>query len=176
MTVGTKSLLFGVHCFFIHPITVAIAWIKLFGFPFDPRIWISFIVHDWGYFGCTDMDGESGKYHPKVGADIMSALFGKEWGDFCLYHSRSVARSHNAKPSLLCIADKLAWSIEPYWLYLPRAKMSGELKEYMKSAEGRLPFSNEREWYSEIQSYGIEISNDMLAGGDGKWCSSDKGK
>lgn len=51
MTMGTKSLLFGVHCFFIHPFTVAIAWTRLYGFPLDPRIWLSFLVHDWGYWG-----------------------------------------------------------------------------------------------------------------------------
>lgn len=33
MKVGTKSVLFGAHCFFIHPVFVAIAWIKLFGWP-----------------------------------------------------------------------------------------------------------------------------------------------
>src|SRR5688500_4840559 len=134
MTVGTKSLLFGVHCFFIHPFTVAIAWTKLYGFPLDPRLWIAFIVHDWGYFGCSDMDGESGKYHPELGARIMRFIFGMKWGNFCLYHSRSIARRDRVKPSALCIADKFAWSIEPFWLYLPRALASGELKEYMRSA------------------------------------------
>lgn len=122
MTIGTKSLLFGVHCFFIHPIVVAIAWTKLYGFPLDPRLWVCFIVHDLGYFGCTDMDGESGKHHPRLGSQIVRFFFGNWWGDFCLFHSRSIARLNSAKPSALCIADKFAWTIEPYWLYLPRAR------------------------------------------------------
>ena len=33
MTAGTMSLLMGGHQFFIHPIFVAAAWIRLYGFP-----------------------------------------------------------------------------------------------------------------------------------------------
>lgn len=32
MKIGTKSVLFGVHCFLIHPLVVAWAWFKLYGF------------------------------------------------------------------------------------------------------------------------------------------------
>lgn len=112
MTIGTKSLLFGVHCFFIHPITVAIAWTRLYGFPFNPILWFCFIVHDWGYWGCTDMDGPSGKHHPDLGAKITGFFFGKWWGDFVRYHSRGAARRDGVSPSALCIADKLAWDVE----------------------------------------------------------------
>lgn len=52
MKTGTKSVLFGAHCFFIHPLFVALAWWKLFGFPWDPRLWVAFFVHDLGYWGC----------------------------------------------------------------------------------------------------------------------------
>ena len=75
MKLGTKSLLFGAHQFILHPMFVAIAWIKLFGFPKDPRVWVAFLVHDWGYWGKKDMDGEDGKTHPELGAQIMHALF-----------------------------------------------------------------------------------------------------
>ena len=51
MKIGTKSLLFGAHNIIIHPVLVFIAWWRLYGFPFDPRLWIAFLVHDWGYFG-----------------------------------------------------------------------------------------------------------------------------
>ncbi len=33
MCVGTKSILFGVHNLVIHPVPVALAWWKLYGFP-----------------------------------------------------------------------------------------------------------------------------------------------
>lgn len=75
MSIGTRSLLFGVHQFAIHPVIVFIAWTKLYGFPYDPRLWVCFLVHDWGYFGKKDMDGQVGETHPTVGAAIVSYLF-----------------------------------------------------------------------------------------------------
>ena len=60
MNVGTRSLLFGVHQFAIHPWFVAAAWWRLYGFPFDPRLWVAFFVHDLGYWGKPNMDGAEG--------------------------------------------------------------------------------------------------------------------
>src|SRR3990167_10895950 len=51
LTIGTKSVLFGAHQFLIHPWFVAWAWWKLYGFPFDPRLWVAFYVHDIGCLG-----------------------------------------------------------------------------------------------------------------------------
>lgn len=113
MKVGTKSILFGVHCFFIHPIFVFIAWWKLYGFPIDPRLWIAIIVHDIGYIGKPNMDGTEGETHVELGAKVMSFLFGQKWGDFTKYHSRFYAKKDGAKPSKLCIADKYAMCLEP---------------------------------------------------------------
>src|SRR5450759_2462608 len=50
MRVGTKSVLFGAHCFFIHPIFVAVGWSILFRFPWDLRLWAAFFLHDLGYW------------------------------------------------------------------------------------------------------------------------------
>ncbi|MCK5235828.1 MAG: hypothetical protein KAR06_02490, partial [Deltaproteobacteria bacterium] len=60
--VGTKSLLFGVHQFIWHPITVLIAWCKLYGWPTWPEL-VCIIVHDWGYWGKPNMDGPEGEKH-----------------------------------------------------------------------------------------------------------------
>lgn len=155
MTVGTKSVLFGVHCFFIHPFLLAIAWWKLFGFPWDPRLWVAFFVHDLGYWGKPNMDGDEGETHPFLGARIMSHFFdwkavqdvrwrippsgwtefsfGK-WGLFTLLHSRYLAKKLGMQPSRLAIADKLVIAIEPSWLYLPRAIASGEIEDYFVQA------------------------------------------
>lgn len=54
LPVGTKSVLFGAHCFLIHPLFVAAAWTKLYGFPRDIRLWAAFFVHDLGYWGKQD--------------------------------------------------------------------------------------------------------------------------
>lgn len=179
MKVGTKSLLFGVHQVFLHPLWVALAWWKLYGFPFDPRLWVAFVVHDWGYWGSPEMDGPTGDLHPYLGAKIMHWLFDgntywiwysgegdmevcrcARWRDFCLYHSRFLAKQEGAQPSRLCMADKLSLGLESWWLYLPRAWASGELKEYMRSAQpdGKHGHMNlkqvtAKEWYQSVQKY-----------------------
>jgi hypothetical protein len=75
MKIGTRSLLFGIHQFLLHPFFVAAGWWKLYGFPRDPRLWVAFFVHDLGYFGKPNMDGPEGELHPIVGAAIMRWLF-----------------------------------------------------------------------------------------------------
>jgi hypothetical protein len=69
VTVGTKSLLFGVHQVIWHPWTVLRAWRKLYGRP----AWWEFVaiaLHDVGYWGCPDMDGDIGQRHPVKGAHL----------------------------------------------------------------------------------------------------------
>lgn len=134
MQVGTKSVLFGVHCFLIHPFILAIAWWKLYGFPFDPRLWVAFFVHDIGYIGKPNLDGPEGEMHPYLGAKIMR-IFGEEWYWFTLLHSRYLAKKLGKNPSRLAVADKLVIAIEPSWLYLPRAKWSGEIEDYFEQAK-----------------------------------------
>jgi len=79
MTIGTKSLLFGVHQILLHPLFVAAAWKRLYSFPWDPRLWVAFFLHDIGYFGCSDMDREEGARHPEWGAALMWRLFDRRW-------------------------------------------------------------------------------------------------
>jgi hypothetical protein len=162
MRVGTKSVLFGAHCFFLHPWFVALAWWKLYGFPLDPRLWVAFFVHDLGYLGKPNMDGPEGESHPKLGAQIMTLWFDDEptidwdftpirhnekdylwvdnepygkWGQFSLLHSRFLSKQNGVNPSLLCVADKFALCLTPAWLYLPMVRATGEIREYMKLAE-----------------------------------------
>ena len=98
MKLGTKSVLFGAHTFWLHPWFVALAWWKLYGFPWDPRLWVAFFVHDLGYWGKPNMDGPEGEMHPRWGARLMTRLFdgkpsydrqrvGGEWFDgwICAY-------------------------------------------------------------------------------------------
>ena len=164
MKVGTKSVLFGAHCWFIHPWFVALAWWHLYGFPTDPRLWVAFFVHDVGYWGCPNMDGPEGEDHDFTGAGIMGRLFdprfptlpesqtwfgrwcdrrfgvcpyAANWFSFSFYHSRFMAKRYAAPYSKLCPADKLAVALEPWWLYLPRVVATGEIDEYMAIAGGR---------------------------------------
>lgn len=138
MRVGTKSVLWGAHCFFIHPWFVAAAWWKLYGFPSDPRLWMAFFLHDLGYWGCPNMDGPEGERHVEWAAQLMDRWFGQEWGNFCLFHSRYYAKKHNRPFSRLCVADKYSTTLEPWYLYLPRVYASGEIYEYLAYATGQV--------------------------------------
>ncbi|WP_157895425.1 hypothetical protein [Verrucomicrobium sp. GAS474] len=116
---------------------IAIGWWRLYGFPLDLRLWVAFFVHDLGYFGKPNMDGPEGEIHPEFGAAIMRRLFGDEWGDFCLLHSRYYAKRVGRPVSALCHADKMVIILEPSWLYIPRCWLSGELQEFIDVARRR---------------------------------------
>jgi hypothetical protein len=159
MKVGTKSVLFGAHCFFLHPWFLAAGWTKLYGFPFDPRLWFAFFLHDIGYVGKPNMDGPEGESHPELGATIMRRLFGPAWGDLCLYHSRYYAKAHGAHPSRLCFADKLACALTPGWLYLPMVSATGEIHEYLQQAQTaeskhwKPTGYDKRAWHTQLRDY-----------------------
>lgn len=182
MTVGTRSVLFGVHAFWLHPFFVVAAWWKLYGFPADLRLWIAFFVHDLGYIGKPNMDGSEGEKHPEYGAEIMGDLFGPEWFDFVLFHSRYYVRRFRDRdtpyfyrtpydeewrdepaPSRLCCADKLAIALTPAWIYLPMARLSGELDEYLDpdhhegdgkyAGEGYRYEADPAEWYEDVRAH-----------------------
>ncbi len=141
---GTRNLLFGEHQLVLHSLFVARAWWKLFGFPRDIRLWVCFFLHDVGYFGCTDIDGDTGRTHPELGAQIVHWLFDKKgkseywfvqppvWYEFCLYHSRYYAKKEDHPISALALADKMAFVITPWWVFLPLARLSGGIREYLK--------------------------------------------
>jgi len=116
---------------------VAYGWWKLFGFPWDFRIWSACFLHDAGYIGKRDMDGFEGEQHVVLGGRIMGWIFGPKWRDFTLCHSRHWAKRVGKRYSKLCLADKFAFVMTPAWLYLPMARLSGELQEYMRVASGR---------------------------------------
>jgi len=145
MKLGTKSLLFGAHQFLIHPFFVAWAYLKLYGWPKYNKLQllVACIVHDWGYWGCDDLDGPQGRLHPFTGAKIMHRLFDRKgtaywdgecfWYEFMLCHSRTLARNRNAIPSRLCYADKLATVLMPSWLWVVSCSLSGE-SEYFRTS------------------------------------------
>lgn len=176
MNTGTKSLLFGVHQIVWHPITVFLAWCELYGLPNWKEL-VCIVIHDWGYWGSPNMDGAEGEKHPEYAAKVASfwldtnfeKVFETErktgifltkeelkaleptewkWHYFCLLHSRHYAKRHHMIPSRLCWADKLSIKYDPWWFYLPRAWLSGELKEYRALHAGMgEDFKTHREWY-----------------------------
>ncbi len=168
MKVGTKSILFGAHCFFLHPWFVALAWWKLFGFPRNPRLWVAFFIHDLGYWGLPNMDGEEGEKHPFWAAEKMTDWFAErpgdmKWWKFCAFHSRFLAKQYGEPFSRLCVADKYALVLTPWWLYLPMVTLTGEIHEYMKMAEHKegakyssmriLISSGKYKWFKSMTKY-----------------------
>ncbi len=155
MRPGTRTLLFGVHQVVIHPCFVFAAWWWLYGFPHDPRLWSAFVVHDRGYWDQPNLDGSGGKRHPELGGRIMARLFGQRWGDFIRLHSRHYARIEGLEISPLCIADKMAIYLMSPWMYLPLARMSGELWEYINlcNTSGFYEGQDPEEWNRRVREH-----------------------
>lgn len=168
MKIGTKSLLFGVHHFIFHPITVYAAWCSIYKSQPTWQETICIIIHDWGYWGKNNMDGEEGESHPKWAAKVAKKLFKYDYYyDLCAYHSRSYAKKDGAEPSKLCWADKYSIVFDPWWLYLPRAWATGELKEYRQvCSDSGYILSTESNliWYNFIVARFINLVNEKVVG------------
>ena len=162
MNVGTKSVLFGVHQFLIHPVIVARAWWIVHEEWPELHEWAAIITHDLGYWGSPNMDGDHGEQHP----ERIAAWWRKYFGDFgykvaveVLGHSRFHAAKNNLPLSRLFQPDKLASALYPRWLYLILGNLSGEIHEYMKHAQdGKyldIVKSNktQTQWLIETQSH-----------------------
>lgn len=175
--------MFGVHQFLWHPITVIMGWYRLYGkFPNFKEL-ICIFVHDLGYWGKPNIDGPEGDTHPEFGALLAHRLLDpwecieipstcKEdsgWHELrqtntylklCLYHSRHYAALAGGVPSALCWADKLSCAYDPWWFYLLRSCLSGEIHEQRKmwADEGRIPITaTHREWYAWAQERSVQI-------------------
>jgi len=115
MRIGTKSVLYGAHCAVVHPWFLAAAWRKLYGFPWDIRLWCAFWLHDAGYFSKRDMDGLDGKR--------TLSLVQESWPSYLVSpggplrpHIPDIGRSGMAGNSPgFCVADKLAFVLIPAW-------------------------------------------------------------
>jgi len=169
MKIGTKSILFGVHQFLWHPLTVGLAWRRLFCVWPTWREWFCIFVHDLGYWGKPNIDGPEGREHPKLGArlawhyldtydgrNVTVATIPRAYHDLTLYHSREYAKLHNEDPSLLCWADKYSVLCEPRWFYLLRARLSGEIKEFKSHAVPYIGSGSDRLW---LNWYRLKIAN-----------------
>lgn len=202
MKIGTKSVLYGVHCFFIHPWFVALAWWKLYGFPKDWRMWVAFFVHDLGYIGKPNMDGPEGETHPDFGADFMHIFFDFhggyvrkrgtdeekyayqpptwDWYEFTRYHSRYLAKKHGKPFSRLCVADKLAIVVTWNWLYMLQVRLSGEIHEYLKngkkatSANWKPTGNDARAWRNQLCEYMTKWVAEHKDGAEDTWTTVDR--
>lgn len=130
MTLGTKTLLFGVHQIFIHPALVLLAWVILYrSFP-TWREFICIIIHDWGYWGRPSLKCADGDKHPEFGARMAGWLFGPHYSDFILGHSSFYIERNQIPKSKLLAPDKYWHCIVPLWFYKCLAVPSGEFAHY----------------------------------------------
>jgi hypothetical protein len=166
VNVGTRSLLWGVHAFWWHPLVVARAWRALYGRWPTWREAICIAVHDVGYWGVPAMDDERGERHPLAGARIATRLLGPKYGRLALLHSRHFARRVGRPPSALCWPDKLSIVYEPAWWYLLRARLSGELAQYRATAAdaGVVPLSaSDGEWFGILRARAERLAREQRA-------------
>lgn len=170
MKIGTKSLLFGVHQFVLHPVFVVWAWRILYrGWP-NLHQWCAIVTHDWGYWGISNMDGYEGEQHPEIITSWWRRVFRCWWNsnlDFSvnvskeiLGHSRFYAGVNGLPLSKLFRADKLSVILYPTWLYLLLGTLSGEIFEYMQQTlnKGRHNILKKKgkgkvQWYYETASH-----------------------
>jgi len=166
MKIGTKTLLFGVHQFIFHPLFVLMAWVILY------RQWprlhelAAIITHDWGYWGCGNLDGDEGENHPGIMSSLWNELWWRGWSgqfslnvaDLIVGHSRFFAKQNGHPISKLFYADKLSIGFMPAWLYWLLGTLSGEIKEYMYSLDRKYPETIRKkpsflQWFLEVRSH-----------------------
>lgn len=161
MKSGTKSVLFGVHQFLIHPILVARAWWIIYREL--PRLheWAAIVTHDLGYWGAPNIDGPEGENHPVIMAEWWEkhfGTFGMKVANEILGHSRFHAQKNNLPLSRLFRPDKLSSALYPKWLYLLLGNLSGEIREYMEHCnDGKYQDvmsepTTQRQWLLEMQA------------------------
>lgn len=152
----------------------------MYGFPFDPRLWVCFFVHDLGYWGKPNMDGKEGERHVLFGADLVGRLFDwyqcrpftgkpRRWNSLCVYHSRYWAAIHKVQPSRLCFADKLAFILYPRWLALFLYTLTGEWKEYYEAHKHEVKYDPQAKvtmtlWYDESVEYVAKWIEEFMSG------------
>ena len=165
MTLGTKTLLFGVHQIIVHPTLVTIAWRKLYGsFPSWRELFCIFI-HDWGYWGRPNLKNADGDRHPELGARIAGRLLGPEWSDFVLGHSSFYIARNGVERSKLFGADKYFHCIIPLWFYKVLSVPSGEFAHYRELNHARQVADQaepDEVWWARFQA----VCQGKI---DGKW-------
>ena len=128
-----------------HPV-----WAALFAgdwLDIDPEI-------EWSLGGCDMTSNDWWRRDPEWRDRVVTKKTNHYWSDLCLYHSRSTAKQYGKEPSKLCWADKLSVKFDPWWLYLPRVILSGEIHEFRALAAkfGEVPLSaSNKEWYKWAQ-------------------------
>lgn len=153
MTLGTKTLLFGVHQILVHqilvhPLMVLMAWVKIYrSFP-TWRELVCIFIHDWGYWGMKSLKCSEGDKHPELGAQIANRIFGPKYRDFILGHSTFYTVREDISVSKLMAPDKYWHCMVPLWFYKCLSVPTGEFNHYrgLKHARQVSEDTEEPDW------------------------------
>ena len=121
---------------FLYPPVLRRGRMVALGFPWDLRLWGAFFSTIWDISAAPMWKVPRGKSTSNWGPSHGLALR-HPWADFTLRHSRYWAKKHGVTCLKLCYADKMAFVLTPAWLYLPMARATGELAEYMAKSRDR---------------------------------------
>jgi hypothetical protein len=103
------------------------------------------------------------------------------WRNFMLCHSRHIAKQMNLKPSSLCMADKLSFSLVPRWFYFLVSRATGEVVEYTTNfllgrqydpeAASRLAVLHDMQkvWHAEVKKYMAKWVAEHKDGSEDTW-------
>lgn len=134
------------------------------------------LVHDWGYWGCENIDGPEGQQHPMRGARLAQSLMSffkasperiKEIFYLIVCHSQSKSRDLGLAPSKLCWPDKHSIYFDPPRWYLFRARLSKEIVEYRRNAviSGHVEaWESDRAWYDWLSARNVERAEHNATG------------
>jgi hypothetical protein len=81
------------------------------------------------------------------------------------------------RPSRLCFADKLAFALTPRWLYLPFARATGELAEYLRNPQTadsnhwKPTGYDAKRWHAQLCTYMRERVYKHIDGSEDTWTS-----
>jgi hypothetical protein len=160
MKLGTRSLLFGLHQFLLHPLLVLVSFFIVHRRHPSLAETVAILVHDLGYFGAEGIDCRGGEDHPYLGARICRFFFGRKGYDLVIGHNDDTAKAEDIPLSSLYAADKFFYVLVPVWLHSLLGRLSGE---YMEIEE-----SPDREWnpakYKECMKRRFLVGEISVAG------------
>lgn len=133
MKTAPRSYLAGMHNPVIHSATVVVGWIKIFRKLPSVREFVCILVHDIGYLQQASLDGPDNK-HPELGA-YMCRVFGEQYFELCIAHSRDYAKKFGLPLSALGYADKYSVLVYPDWVFNLLIHLGGEAEEYHRTTK-----------------------------------------
>ena len=158
-----RTLIIGYHNPLFHGYYVTKAWLKIFKeFPTIKEL-ICILLHDIGYINQSELDGKNNT-HPELGAKICGKLFGEEYYNLCIAHSRDYANEIGISLSKLGYADKYAPLLIPDKLYITSLYLGGEAQEYHRTTKSKrwgIPIqiskvkATYQEWWDEHGLIGV---------------------